>query len=243
MMYFKTLIKSRYPALTSAWYHMRNSIWKLSQYVSLSGKHPAQVFDMIYRENKWGDSSTRSGPGSNFAQTEVIRGVLPQLIVELNCKSLLDVPCGDFYWMNMIKMDLEYIGGDIVVELIETNQKIYGNENRRFILLDITQDRLPKSDLILCRDCLVHLSNSHIFRALANIKVSGSTYFLATTFVDRNRNDDIPTGSWRPINLQLSPFNFPTPMRLINEKSPQQDALGKSLGLWKISDISIDQVE
>jgi len=96
---------------------------------------------------------------------------------------------------------------------------------------------LPAADMLLCRDCLVHLSNAHIRRALANIRASDTTYLLTTTFTDRDRNQDIPTGSWRPINLLLPPYNFPEPLRLIDERCPDPTYADKHLGLWRVADI------
>jgi len=231
MRQLKNKLKSRFPFLVYRWRQVRN--------FHLLTKSPEQVFTQIYRENKWEDKDSVSGPGSNLRQTQVVRRILPLLIEELNCKSLLDVPCGDFFWMKMVEMDIEYIGGDIVSDLTNNNQKKYGSrsKNRRFIPLDIIRDKLPKADLVLCRDCLVHLSYSDIFRALKNIKDSGCTYLLTTTSVEKDRNEDIPTGIWRPVNLQLPPFNLPTPMKLIDEEYPTDNRRDKNLGLWKTVDI------
>jgi hypothetical protein len=200
-------------------------------------KSPSQIFTAIFRGNKWRDKSSLSGSGSNLVQTAEIRSFLPLLVKELECKSLFDVPCGDFFWMKMVEMDIQYTGGDIVDELIQKNESQYGSENRKFICIDLIRDSLPKADLVLSRDCFVHFSYSHIFRALKNIKNSGSTYLLTTTFISRNKNFDIPTGSWRPINLYLSPFNFPLPLKMIDEKNPSDEYRDKNLGLWKVTDI------
>lgn len=204
----KTFIKSRLPFLVLLWRQIRYFSWRR--------KSPKQVFTEIYRGNKWGDKDSFSGPGSNLDQTEAVRRVLPLLIQELNFKSILDLPCGDFAWMKLVEMDVEYIGGDIVDELINDNQRQYGCNSRRFIHLDLLQDELPKVDLVLCRDCLVHFSYQHILRAIKNIKSSGTTYLLTTTFVGWERNENTPTGPWRPINLQLPPFGFPIPKKLID---------------------------
>ena len=225
----KTFIKSQLPFLVP--------LWRQVKYFSLARKSPKHLFTEIFRGNKWGDRDSLSGPGSNLVQTEAVRRVLPLLIREMNCKSLLDVPCGDFVWMKLVEMDVEYIGGDIVDELVRNNQEQYGSNSHRFINLDLLQDELPRVDLVLCRDCLVHFSYQHIFRALKNIKSSGSTYLLTTTFVGRERNEDIPTGAWRPINLLLPPFNFPTPIKLIDEECPSDNYRDKHLGLWKTDDI------
>jgi hypothetical protein len=139
--------------------------------------------------------------------------------------------------MKLLEMDVEYIGGDIVEEVIRDNQMQYGNSRRRFMNLDLLQDKLPKVDLILCRDCLVHFSNAHVVRALHSIKSSGSTYLLTTTFVGRNRNEDIWTGRWRPLNLQLAPLGLPVPIKLVDEELREDEYRDKHLGLWKIEDI------
>ena len=48
------------------------------------------VFTEIHNKNTWGDIESRSGPGSNFIQTEEIRRKLPELFKELKINSLLD---------------------------------------------------------------------------------------------------------------------------------------------------------
>jgi SAM-dependent methyltransferase len=178
-----------------------------------------------------------SGPGSDLAQTAAVRRRLPELLREFNCSSLLDLPCGDFYWMNTLALDIDYVGGDIVAELIERNQRQFQGARRRFLQLDLQRDELPASDLVLCRDCLVHFSNRDIVLALENIKRSGCRYLLTTTFVDRDRNSDIVTGKWRPLNLQRPPFALPAPIELIDEAHPVQRFRDKHLGLWRIDDI------
>jgi hypothetical protein len=221
------------------WQNIRYFIYKQKQYFALSGKPSNVIFTRIYQENQWGDSESLSGPGSNLAHTEIIRDVLPKLIIDLNCRTILDIPCGDFNWMRMIDLNADYTGGDIVLELVKKNEGLYGDKKHKFLRLDLTQDKLPEADLVLCRDCLVHLSNSDIFRALMNIKKSRSKYLLTTTFVNDKKNENIPTGFWRAVNLQMFPFNFPPPMMLIDEWIPPDNlkSANKKLGLWRLSDI------
>jgi hypothetical protein len=150
---------------------------------------------------------------------------------------MLDIPCGDFFWMKTLELDVSYTGADIVGDVIEINERCYAGVRRRFVRLDLTRDDLPKADLVLCRDCLVHFSYADISRALANIRRSGSTYLLTTTFPDRTANEEIPTGSWRPINLQRPPLNFPPPLESIREGYWSEDHGRKDLSLWRIADI------
>ena len=64
--------------------------------------------------------------------------------------------------------------------------------------MDLINDDLPKVDLIIVRDCLVHFSNKDIFKAIENIKQSKSKYLLVTTFSDLKKNENI-VRSWNLI--------------------------------------------
>jgi len=181
-----------------------------------------------------------SGSGSSLVHTIEIRMRIPVLVREFNASSMLDAPCGDFHWQKEVELELQrYVGVDIVPDIIRMNQQRYGNHIRQFRLLDITKDELPRSDIILCRDCLVHFPFKKIVAALRNFKRSDSSFLLTTTFPQRDENRDILTGHWRPINLELPPFDFPKPIKMINEKYTGEGgkASDKSLGLWKLEDI------
>src|SRR5262249_13575370 len=141
---------------------------------------------------------------------------------------------GDFNWMQHLELNLDkYIGADIVPDLIERNREIFSEGGRDFVVLDITKDKIPTVDLILCRDCLIHLPIRYIADAIANFKKSRSKYLLTTTYTLTRQNQDILTGDARFINLQIEPFNLPEPLELIIEESEH----GKSLALWRIEDL------
>jgi hypothetical protein len=133
----------------------------------------------------------------------------------------------------------EYVGGDVVPDLVARNRELYGGPRRRFLTLDLTADDLPHADVILCRDCLPHLSFADALTVLANLRRSNAQYLLTTTYTERQENYDCPTGCWRPLNLQLSPFNLPPPLKLINEGCTEGDGVlaDKSLGLWRLADL------
>jgi hypothetical protein len=109
-------------------------------------------------------------------------------------------------------------------------------------VLDLTSSPLPPADLLLCRDCLVHLSLTDARRALANIRRSDITYLLTTTFPAEPTNVDVVTGDWRPLNLQRPPFGFPEPLELLVEGCTEQQGLfaDKSLGLWRVADLPLE---
>ena len=51
------------------------------------------------------------------------------------------------------------MGVDIVSELIEKNKIKYSRKkNFDFKFLDLTKNKIPSADLIICRDLLFHLS-------------------------------------------------------------------------------------
>ncbi len=199
----------------------------------------ADIFGRIYRHNLWVSRVSHSGTGSDLEQTAVIRETLPPLLRSLGVRTLLDVPCGDFHWMRTVDLGVDYVGADVVLDLIAANTARDANAHRRFVVVDIANDDLPCVDLIFCRDLLVHFSFVDALRVIANLKRSGSTYLLTTTFTARTTQADIATGQWRPINLRLPPFNWPAPLRTINENCTEAggDWADKSLGLWRLVDL------
>jgi hypothetical protein len=221
----KSFIKSRFPGAVAAC----RAAW-----TAMCAPPLEAIFTEIYHQNEWRDPESVSGRGSTLARTAVIMAQLPPLLKELRAATLLDAPCGDFNWMRYTELGaIRYIGADIVPELIARNRRLYGREGRSFTVLDVTKDKLPRADVVLCRDCLIHLSYARIRAAVANFKKSGATYLLCTTHTTVAENVDCPDGMWRSVNLELPPFNFPPPLKLIVEDAE----LGKCLGVWRLDEL------
>ena len=209
--------------------------WRERQ--ALQGRDAQAIFSEYYQRNTWGSADSRSGRGSDLKQTATLREVLPKLLSELQVRRLLDVPCGDFHWMSQVPLaDVEYIGGDIVPQMVEHNQAHHGREGVTFRHLDLLADELPRADLVLCRDCLVHFSLADIDRAVDRLLASQSTWLLTTVFRDRRSNTDIVTGQWRPLNLLAPPFNWPWPRLFIEEGCTEDGGRwsDKCLALWPL---------
>jgi hypothetical protein len=184
----------------------------------------------------WGDTTTKSGPGSNLKNTHNLIEELQKIIKNYNIKKILDIPCGDFFWFKQINVHgIDYKGGDIVKSLIKNNQKKYGCKNINFFSIDIRKDKLPEADLLICRDLFIHLSNKDILETIKNIRNSSINYVLLTTYKKITENTDIPTGKFRPINLFLPPFNFDIPILefLDTSQNSAEDIMGKSICLWR----------
>ena len=235
--YLKTLLKKN-----KFIYEIINSIYKVLFNIKLkyfSGTNK-DIFTNIYLKNTWGDKDSFSGPGSNLNQTKVVLKELSKIIINYKIKNFLDIPCGDFYWMKEFDLkNINYIGADIVSEIVKKNIKKYKCHNINFENLDLLSDNLPDSDLIFIRDCLVHFSFQDIFNALQNIRKTNSKFILTTTFFDRTKNYDISTGAWRTINFRKPPFNFPEPIMTINERCTENNNKfsDKALSLWELKQI------
>ncbi len=198
-----------------------------------------RVFTEIHDKNAWKGTSV-SGPGSALQTTALLREQLEPLFAELNLRTLSDAPCGDANWITAITGTLDYyFGFDIVESLIAENLKRVPKTNHFFRFADVTRDILPRTDAILCRDCLVHLPLDVAIQAIENFKRSGSTYLLATTFPTVEENGPSGFGGWRPLNLTVSPFNLPPPRHTLRERAPNPaDRYNdKMLGVWLISDL------
>ena len=159
-----------------------------------------------------------------------LRSALSGLIARLGITSLLDAPCGDFAWMQHVAHGLkEYRGVDIVPDLITRNQLAYGSQAVRFFCLDLTVDTLPRCDLVLCRDCFIHLPTRAIRQATGNFIASGATWLLVGNQPGEPYHD-IPLGSFRPVDLTAPPFSWPEPI----ERLADQDG---ELCLWRLQDL------
>lgn len=234
-----TLLKAlarRLPGVPTAVRHLRAA----AERRRLAGRSPQAIFDEYFRRNTWGGRASRSGRGSDPDQTRVLVEALPALWADLGVRRVLDVPCGDFEWMRRVDLGgVQYVGGDIVPALVEANRRAFARPGVQFQPLDLLRDTLPQADLVLCRDCLVHLSYADARRALAGIAASGATWCLLTTFTERRENADIVTGQWRPLNLTLPPFDLPPPALTIVERCTEGEGqyADKALALWRVQDL------
>jgi 2-polyprenyl-3-methyl-5-hydroxy-6-metoxy-1,4-benzoquinol methylase len=204
-----------------------------------AGLNLAQRFQRIHDTNLWGAVASVSGLGSEVDATATLRAELPRLLARLKVTSLLDAPCGDAGWINHSALGVRVIGVDIVPALIEglKARTGAGEIQGEYHLADITCDALPTCDAILCRDALVHLSFANIERALANFRRSGAAWLITTTFPDWQANADCEDGDWRALNFERPPFNWGTPVELINENCTEAGGgwRDKSLGAWRLA--------
>jgi hypothetical protein len=200
------------------------------------------TFTNIYRINYWGDDESRSGPGSNNKNTINLKKKIIKIIKDLKIKSIVDAPCGDFYWMKNVitNENIKYTGIDIVKELILKNTSLYSTKKIKFKRLDITKNTCPPGDLLICRDFLFHLSYNDINNFFKNLSKAKIKYFLTSSHSTPTlnkflKNKNIVSGDFRKINLFNWPFNFPKNIKyIINDNC---DGVQKYLLLFQIKNL------
>ena len=172
------------------------------------------TFGFNYLVNIWENNESRSGEGSSLEYTENIRKELPILIERMDFKSVLDIPCGDFFWMNKIlkenKLRINYTGVDIVGRLIRDNKRKYAKKGIHFERRNAIKYEYPPYDLVIARDFIFHLSFTGMRQFLKNFIDSGSAFLLTSSYLNVEDNSDILNGEFRHINLFKHPYFFAT---------------------------------
>ena len=201
-----------------SFYKYINKLDTLRSGSKLKDRDAGEIFSDIYNENVWENDESVSGDGSTLEYTANLREKLPELFRQFEIKSILDAPCGDYNWFRHVtRGGVDYVGGDIVSELIDRNNEKFQDEHTRFIKLDIINEQLPPSDLWFCRDVLFHFSYADICETLENFVRSEVKYLFTTTHTKCTANMDILTGQFRLLNLRLAPFDLPEPIFSIDD--------------------------
>lgn len=177
-----------------------------------------ETFTNIYETDCWnmGQSESKSGKGSTLDFALCISDSLIEIIQEYNIKNMVDTSCGDWNWMKRIQGNLcNYIGIDIVDSIISTNKKQYENDNTTFICTDFVSFLKSNPDisidLVFCRHTCEHLPKEYIFDFFLECK-RVAKYLLITTKKTSpgevcNQELSLPSKIYRPINLDLPPFD------------------------------------
>ena len=214
----KALLKVlRYPHTLVKSYRFKKNVFSLSSI--------EERFSWIYQNNHWESNESGSGTGSTLIYTENIRKQIPILVSQYSIKKIFDAPCGDFHWMRHLlpELNVDYIGGDVVGSIIDPLNRKFHDQRTSFIQIDLTKSIFPSADLMICRDCLFHLSYADARLLLENFINSDIKYLLTTTHKQKGiyrdfMNRDIQTGDFKLIDLFSSPYNFSdTPLVVIED--------------------------
>lgn len=159
------------------------------------------------------DTEPLSGTGSTTDSAKEIIEYLNEIKPRLPIDTLTDIPCGDWTWMSKVNLTgIKYLGLDIVPQLIERNCNFYPGID--FRVFDVLNEDIPKSDLIVCRDFFIHLTNQDVLKVIDNFKRSKSKYLLVSSYpavINQHRDTiigDYTRHRFAPINLEIYPFNL-----------------------------------
>jgi hypothetical protein len=180
------------------------------------------VFTGIYEQHQWGGSSGSycSGSGSTPFHAALYAEMINNLIADKNIATMVDLGCGDFAVGSQIdRKRINYIGIDIVENLIEFNIGRFSDEHTSFVCLNAVENVLPDGDLCAIRQVLQHLSNDEISIILQ--KVGKYKYVLVTEHypapniqirpnLDKVHGADTRIVDGSAVYLDKPPFNIPS---------------------------------
>ncbi|MFA6118576.1 MAG: class I SAM-dependent methyltransferase [Parachlamydiales bacterium] len=178
-----------------------------------AGESSENVFSRIYERGAWGkddEGHNYSGEGSTYQNNLFYIDFLEQFIKSHQIKTIVDAGCGDWTFSKSIKWnDVQYIGIDVVKNVIENNISQFTQPNIKFMAADIINYDLPPSDLLLCKDVLQHLTIEDInlfLKQLHKFKYCLITNDIANDLFECN--SQINRGKYRPLDLTKPPFNI-----------------------------------
>lgn len=214
-------------------YHRHFVVPKIQKiYASLS---TTETFRRIYANQEWTgpqDEAFRSGTGSGGTAATIYCARVAEFIKTNNVQSVADLGCGDFRVGQQIThlSPVNYVGVDIVPELITRNAVRFGSERISFVCANLAADKMPPADLCLVRQVLQHLSNAEIQDVLAHI--SHYRFALITEHVhkspksfnkDKPHGPDVRTSVRSGVYIEHPPFSRPA--SLLWEDELDQDSV------------------
>ena len=171
------------------------------------------VFSDVYERDLWnGGSGPGSAPENTVEYRDFLSGYLDVLRALTTDGRVVDLGCGD--WRIGELMDwsgVDYVGVDVVPEVVEANRRRDTPDNVSFVCLDALVDDLPEGDVLVVKDVLQHWPNADVLRLL-DAAEERFTFTVVTNDVSSKShpakvNSDIALGDWRPIDIERAPFD------------------------------------
>jgi SAM-dependent methyltransferase len=166
-------------------------------------------------QHSHGRGESPSGPGSAKHAAATCLALIDVVVNEYAIRSIVDLGCGDWNWMQHAKWRsseiIYYEGREAHPGLVRKLTMQFGNERTRFRVADICSTPLP--NVVICRDVLFHLPLELAELIIGRLQTNRAL-FISTSFLDIERNIGIqpylPIENWGfyPINLDAAPFNL-----------------------------------
>jgi len=192
-------------------------------------------FQEIYATNEWRHGSGEGSlPEHNQGYIRFVEG----FIRDHNIRNIVDLGCGDWQFSRYIDWQrAEYVGMDIVPEVIEANRARFRRPGVEFVLYDGNISDIPPADLLITKDVLQHWSHAAIGALLP--RFNQYRHVLVTNCVNPHGptlNEEIPDGGFRYLDLRLAPFHLPATevFSFTNRRSLLNRLVGKPRWLKKV---------
>lgn len=171
-----------------------------------------EIFEHIYNNELWNDGRKDiplSGPGSSLENAQECSTLLDNFISVNECKSVLDLGCGDLTWMKKTQFfnnsSIKYTGVDVVESLIKSHSNNY--PEKTFLCKDLVNYKnINSTSLIIIRDVIFHLKNDEILTIFDNIK-NKFEYILITSCKNNINSDSFDKWHYSKKNIHVEPFN------------------------------------
>ncbi len=137
--------------------------------------HRREVFNnRFFWDHRYAEhADLGSGLGSRELPLLYKRQMLRQALSEFKPESILDVGCGD-QEVAVELPDEAYLGVDLSPVVIERNRLRF--PNRRFAAADFATLSLPKRDLTICFDVLIHADSPELYRKIVGRLVASTAH-------------------------------------------------------------------
>lgn len=167
-----------------------------------------EIFSHMYEKNLFKGGG--SGYGSKPCHARPYLKFLQKHLTKTNIKTIADLGCGDWQLMSQIKIPTAtyYTGFDIAKSVIDANTKNYKKKNITFCHIHSLEDfQSQKADLLLIKDVMQHWPNKKIQFFIENILPNFKYALITNDYCTKDVNHNVPSGGYRPIDLEAAPFN------------------------------------
>lgn len=197
----------------------------------------------VFEHRDWSrgkEGVSKSGFNASLRSTRRLREALPRLFQTYGVKKFADAPCGDFFWMQHVDLSgVQYWGWEISQTLNEFNQQ-FASETKHFSLGDITSDPLPAVDMLMVRDCLVHLTFDMRWAFFENFVASDIPWLLITSWIRPDNRWVYRNGGEKSFNMTAAPFSFGPPVEFVLEtadtlpegEEANPETMHRGMGVW-----------
>jgi hypothetical protein len=163
-----------------------------------------EAFTKVYDENLW---RLDEQPNQGELQHR-IASTIQGTIRKYNVATVTEFGCGFWNYAKLVDgRGITYNGYDVAYGPIDFDRNAYGSRTIRFHH-NVDGVELAPADLLISKDVLQHLPTADVLHYLALFKERFSYMLILNAAApEENLNGPIEYGDYRPLRLDLPPFN------------------------------------